>query len=107
MTQDTSLGVREAQRHPHITGCGHRSCLPSLEGESLLLKTPLILDAGHRELNLKLTRKLSPCWLPYTVPEAAEQRRDINSLTQHWPLHANNTNLLREMRPLVQYWHNG
>lgn len=35
--------------------------------ETLLLKVPLILDVGLREIILKVTRELAPHWLAYTM----------------------------------------
>lgn len=53
-------------------GCYHSSWLHSTSTDKItLLKTPLILDVGHREINLKMSRKRSPCWLAYRVPKGA------------------------------------
>jgi hypothetical protein len=47
-------------------------CGPSLlDGKILLLKKALTLDAGHREINTVLTKKLSLYRLTYIVPEGA------------------------------------
>lgn len=35
--------------------------------ETLLLKVPLILDVGLKEIILKVTRELAPHWLAYTM----------------------------------------
>lgn len=36
-------------------------------GKPQLLKTQLTLGEEHREINLKLTREISSCWLPYIL----------------------------------------
>lgn len=42
-------------------------CLPELEGETLLLKTPYTLATGLRKINLVMTRILLPCLLVFLI----------------------------------------
>lgn len=48
-------------------------CPPELDYKTLLLKTLCTLVVGHREINLKLTKRLPLCWLAFTVLEGTVQ----------------------------------
>lgn len=53
-----SIGQKGPRSTSNNTGSCHCSWLQmTLDGKSLLLKTPLTLDAGHKETYFKLTRK--------------------------------------------------
>jgi hypothetical protein len=84
---------------PNTTGCGHCSCLPTITRG--LLKTPLTWDDKQRDQPQTDQETLSLLPALHNA-RGAEERIDSNSLTQHWTLHANNTNLLER----CTHWYN-
>lgn len=57
--------------------------------KTTLLKTPYILVVGHREVNFKLTRKLSPYWLTFIVPEGSMQTTEGKKTSVDLPCRTN------------------
>lgn len=72
--------------------------------KTTLLKTPHILAAGRRELNLNPTWKLLSCWLDFTVLERIYRqlgkKRHQRAYPALYPARYSN-NLPGELKPLV------